>query len=508
MKTYILILIFALGSGSLKAQNSDAANKFVEQAEACLKKSEYKRAQSYFTYAYNAFAAQGDYKQAILCGVQVNSLMIRNKEFKEGFEQCREMDALVWTGEQKQKDTFYDLRFLITKERLQIFSVLKNVPKAKEQLAKLEETGNLAKNDSLDGVLLYAKANFFFTFGPAEKGIACFNKLINQYKKEGNLQKATDCYKSIIELAGKASNATATRQAYQKYITWTDSVKALTANQELNELKQKYDAGQSLLEKKDSELSTSKYEIIALAVLTLILIAALVIVAVILLRYIRVTLKLKKGIQIANEHSQLKSAFIENISAQMQPTLDALASSIGQKPEQMQAQINALSKFCFDIQELSSLEKTLTESYEKKEINISSLCEEVMDGIKDKLHPDVTTTVNAPKLPIKTNKEQLERILNHLLSNAAYYTESGKITLDFKKRGAHLCQLIVTDTGTGIPAEQKGNIFKPFTEVKDLTQGSGLGLPICSLIAAKMNGSLTLDTTYTKGSRFTLDLHS
>ncbi|MDR4011738.1 ATP-binding protein, partial [Bacteroides sp.] len=52
------------------------------------------------------------------------------------------------------------------------------------------------------------------------------------------------------------------------------------------------------------------------------------------------------------------------------------------------------------------------------------------------------------------------------------------------------------------------NIFKPFTEVKDLTQGDGLGLPICSLIATKMNGSLTLDSSYNKGARFVLELHA
>lgn len=57
-----------------------------------------------------------------------------------------------------------------------------------------------------------------------------------------------------------------------------------------------------------------------------------------------------------------------------------------------------------------------------------------------------------------------------------------------------------------IPAEQQETIFKPFTEVKDLTLGDyQLGLPICSLIATKMNGSLTLDNSYTKGSWFILE---
>ena len=69
-------------------------------------------------------------------------------------------------------------------------------------------------------------------------------------------------------------------------------------------------------------------------------------------------------------------------------------------------------------------------------------------------------------------------------------------------------QFIVSDTGCGVPEEQRENIFKPFTEVKDLTLGDGLGLPICSLIATKMNGSLTLDTGYSKGARFVLELHA
>ena len=225
--------------------------------------------------------------------------------------------------------------------------------------------------------------------------------------------------------------------------------------------------------------------------------------------------KLKKNIQIANEHNELKTKFIQNISSQMEPTLDTLAASASelsdkapQQSQQMQTQVVALKKFSDDIQELSSLENSLTDPYEMSDINASTFCEEIMEKVKSNIKTEVTTSVNAPKLQVKANKEQLERILLHLLQNAAYYTQEGRISLDFKKRGAHTHQFIVTDTGTGIPTEQQEMLFKPFTEVKDLTQGDGLGLPICSLIATKMNGSLTLDTSYTKGSRFILELHA
>ena len=102
----------------------------------------------------------------------------------------------------------------------------------------------------------------------------------------------------------------------------------------------------------------------------------------------------------------------------------------------------------------------------------------------------------------------MERLLLHLLHNAAFYTTEGSIRLEFKKRGAHTYQFVVTDTGPGIPEEKREDLFKPFKRVDDLTQGDGLGLPICNLIATKLNGSLTLDNGYRKGCRFIVELHS
>ena len=103
-----------------------------------------------------------------------------------------------------------------------------------------------------------------------------------------------------------------------------------------------------------------------------------------------------------------------------------------------------------------------------------------------------------PQLEIKTNAEHLEQVLLHLLKNAALYTSSGNIRLEFKRKGAHVCQFIITDNGTGIPDDLKENLFKPFNEAKDLAQGDGLGLPICALMASKLNGTLSIDKEYKK----------
>ena len=51
------------------------------------------------------------------------------------------------------------------------------------------------------------------------------------------------------------------------------------------------------------------------------------------------------------------------------------------------------------------------------------------------------------------------------------------------------------------------DVFKPFLEIKDLCAGDGLGLPICKVMAKKMNGDLEVDPKYTKGTRFVITLH-
>lgn len=221
--------------------------------------------------------------------------------------------------------------------------------------------------------------------------------------------------------------------------------------------------------------------------------------------------RLKKNIQIANENNEQKNKFIQNFSLQMEPTANSLFSSAKDlettAPKEsmlMQNQIHALKEFSCDMQNFSTLESTIRDIYPMSEINVATFCEQVMDKVRPDIKEGVTPVVNAPKIPIKMNKDNMELILIHLLKNAAEYTDEGKIILDFKKRAAHKYEFIITDTGRGIPQEKQDNLFKPFSEVKDLTLGSGLGLPICSLIAAKMNGSISLEKTYKKGARFIL----
>ena len=198
-----------------------------------------------------------------------------------------------------------------------MYIALKNPAQAKNQLDKLEEMAKLAKNDSLMEVLLYTKANYYYTFNQNAQGDACFRKLINQYKEKKDYDKVSDCYKTLIGIARKANNASLMERTYESYIVWTDSVKALTAQDELNVLKRKYDESLLTIQDKDSTLSAKQYIIIGLCTLVAILIAALIVLAILLLRFITGNRKLKKSVIIAIDHNDLKNYFFHNISSLM-----------------------------------------------------------------------------------------------------------------------------------------------------------------------------------------------
>jgi signal transduction histidine kinase len=64
----------------------------------------------------------------------------------------------------------------------------------------------------------------------------------------------------------------------------------------------------------------------------------------------------------------------------------------------------------------------------------------------------------------------------------------------------------VTDSGPGIPPDDRENVFRPF--VGDNGAGTGLGLAISRELAEALGGDLTLNSVMGRGSRFELRLPS
>lgn len=496
-----LLFLLAICHLCLTAEAQERGNDFEKQARASLTQKDYIRARYLFLQAYNAFAANEQYAQATECGVQAAALYHRENYYNEAFDLLYSVERTIIGGEQKTGKEMPALRYPVTRERLRMYIKLRKSASAQEQLSKLEGWAKAAKVDSLSTNLLYTQANYYYTFGMNAQGDQTFKRLVEQYARQADYDKAEACYQELIGMSHRSGNTNMMARAYSNYMAWHDSIANIKAQQAYNALKAQYDSSLQTIGEKDDALAARRYTIVGLCILAAILAGALVLGGIVLLRFVALNRKQQKSIRTLNEHLALKTQFISHISAQMQPTLDTLDANL--------PAVQALQAFTTHIEELSALEDTLGEPYELEDTNVATFCERVADEVRSQMQEGVALTVNAPKLNVRINAEHVSKVLCHLLLNAAKHTPAeGKIWLDFKKRGAHTHQFVVTDTGCGIAEDRRANLFKPFNAVRDLTQGDGLGLPICSLEATKMNGSLTLDPSYNKGARFILELHA
>ena len=496
LKLFFIFLTCCYSVAAQEAQKSELH----QRAEAVDPSKDIAKARSLYIHAFNDYSNKGQLRQGVECAVKATPLYYKEGFWKEAFELLRHADQVI-IASQKDAASRASLHYLVTKERLQMYMRLRKVDNAKDQLNYMESLVRQTNDESLKNDLLYSKAIYYYTFGFNAQGNAVFKEMADKLTAQKEYDKVDQVYQTLIDNGRKSGSANLVAQSYSSYIAWKDSVTAQRTAEEMNGLKQQIANNEAAIADRDSSLTTRKAIIIGLSILLAALAVVLVIGGMVLLRFILLTRKQKKTINLANESNALKAKFISNISAQLEPTFRKLDSRM---PE-----VKALLEFSSHIQTLSDLENTPQNSVEYVDTAIQPFCEKMMESIREKVRPRVTLTVNAPKMNVSICKEYVSHILQHLLVNAAEFTpEGGTILLEAKKRGPHTYQILVSDTGQGIDEEQRDNLFKPFLQIRDLTQGDGLGLPICKQMALKMNGDLDIDPQYNKGTRFILELHT
>jgi heavy metal sensor kinase len=115
-------------------------------------------------------------------------------------------------------------------------------------------------------------------------------------------------------------------------------------------------------------------------------------------------------------------------------------------------------------------------------------------------------------MTIEADRVQIERMLSNLLSNAMKFTpEGGDVRVKLSKH-ENEAELIVEDTGVGIPADHLPHIFDRFYRVSSPSasaspeKGLGLGLSFVAWIAKAHNGSVNVESEPGKGTRFIVRL--
>ena len=232
--------------------------------------------------------------------------------------------------------------------------------------------------------------------------------------------------------------------------------------------------------------------------------------------------KLEKARQKAEQAFDLKNEFIAHITDELRAPLNPIqgfSDILGTKDMELQPEEREeLSRHIKDsskhitriIDELAEL--SLYESKKSLPINYTispnHLCRHMVDAIRPLCKEGVRAffeTELPDDLAVATNYEAIKALLQHLLENAVKFTDQGVITLACSEYGDTILTS-VTDTGMGIPPEQRDHVFDTFRELGDNVKLRGLGLSICKAIVKLLGGEIWLDTEYHEGSRFVFSL--
>lgn len=108
----------------------------------------------------------------------------------------------------------------------------------------------------------------------------------------------------------------------------------------------------------------------------------------------------------------------------------------------------------------------------------------------------------------EVDRMQIERVVTNLLSNALKYTPGGGWVKARTEAAGNMVQIIVEDSGIGIPSTHLPHIFDRFYRVPDPNpeKGLGLGLSFVASIVKAHGGDISVDSVPGKGSRFIVTL--
>ena len=152
-----------------------------------------------------------------------------------------------------------------------------------------------------------------------------------------------------------------------------------------------------------------------------------------------------------------------------------------------------------------------------KEYKLSDLINELVSIIKIRLdNKDINFILKVdPKLPnvLFGDDTKLFQVLLNVLTNAVKYTDKGSIKFiidGIKNNDEVMLNIKVIDTGSGIKKEDYNKIFEKYERVDSLKtneiEGSGLGLLITKKYIDLMNGKITFESEYKKGTTFFINV--
>jgi signal transduction histidine kinase len=254
----------------------------------------------------------------------------------------------------------------------------------------------------------------------------------------------------------------------------------------------------------------------------LISVLGIIIVAVLMVILIRVDATRFK----ADMESRHKSAFLANMSHEIRTPMNAIIgmTSIGiSSPDIMrkdycfskiQDASNHLLGVINDILDMSKIEANkfvlspVEFDFEKMLQRVVNVVNFRVDEKQQRFSVHIDRSI--PRT-LKADDQRIAQVITNLLGNALKFTpEKGSITLTARLvgevNGLYTIEILVSDSGIGIEAEQQAKLFHSFEQAETTTTrkygGTGLGLAISKSIVESMGGRIWVKSDPRKGSTF------
>jgi signal transduction histidine kinase/CheY-like chemotaxis protein len=230
----------------------------------------------------------------------------------------------------------------------------------------------------------------------------------------------------------------------------------------------------------------------------------------------------------AEDANRAKSVFLSNMSHEMRTPLNVVVGLTNLMLEDAEMPIrikdnlrkvsiagNTLIALINDVLDISKIEAGKLDLL-PTQYDVASMINDIivinMIRIEDKpvaFHLDITRDLPSS---LYGDDLRVRQILNNILSNAFKYTQKGDVTLGLSatREGTDnvWIHIYVSDTGVGIKKEDIAKLFTDYSQVNTRTnryvQGTGLGLSITKKLVDLMNGEISVESEYGKGSTFRL----
>ncbi|MDE7410572.1 MAG: HAMP domain-containing histidine kinase [Paramuribaculum sp.] len=196
------------------------------------------------------------------------------------------------------------------------------------------------------------------------------------------------------------------------------------------------------------------------------------------------------------EYSHL---IVDNMSEEKRKYISKYADIVDLSADMLRSLVN-------DVLEIAALENSVP-TVDRLPISVNTICDVAAESVKNYVHDGVKLIVDKPEentFIINTDAKRVEQVLINLLTNGLKFTDEGTVTLSYGiNTGESTVTFSVSDTGVGIPDGKEEIIFERFEKLSSTTDGLGLGLNICKMVAELLHGTVCVDRDYPgPGARF------